>query len=95
MGQASQWHGLASQLGGSLTLSTPGLGTNVVIWLPVTRIAASADEPAAEPPLAGRAGGRALLVDDEELVRASTADMLGELGYSVTDAASAKEARGW
>lgn len=33
-----------------------------------------------------------LLVDDEELVRVSTADMLGELGYAVVQASSAEEA---
>jgi CheY-like chemotaxis protein len=32
------------------------------------------------------------LVDDEELVRLSTADMLSELGYAVVDAPSAEEA---
>ena len=33
-----------------------------------------------------------MLVDDEELVRASTADMLAELGYEVVEARSAEEA---
>ena len=36
--------------------------------------------------------GTALLVDDEDVVRASTADMLTELGYAVVDAGSAEEA---
>ena len=36
--------------------------------------------------------GTALLVDDEELVRMSTADMLSDLGYKVVEAASAEEA---
>jgi CheY-like chemotaxis protein len=31
-------------------------------------------------------------VDDEDLVRASTAHMLGEMGYTVTEVASAEEA---
>jgi CheY-like chemotaxis protein len=34
----------------------------------------------------------ALLVDDEELVRLSTCDMLRELGYEVIEAACAEEA---
>lgn len=36
--------------------------------------------------------GTALLVEDEDLVRTSTADMLAELGYAVQDAESAEEA---
>jgi CheY-like chemotaxis protein len=48
--------------------------------------------PAALPVAAAQAVGRVLLVDDEYLVRASTAGMLGELGYDVVEAASAEEA---
>jgi CheY-like chemotaxis protein len=36
--------------------------------------------------------GRVLLVDDEDLVRMSTADMLSNCGYEVVEAASAEEA---
>jgi CheY-like chemotaxis protein len=36
--------------------------------------------------------GTALLVDDEELVRMSTADMLLDLGYEVVEANSAEDA---
>ncbi len=36
--------------------------------------------------------GTALLVDDEDLVRMSTADMLIDLGYEVVEANSAEEA---
>jgi CheY-like chemotaxis protein len=39
-----------------------------------------------------RGTGTVLVVDDEELVRASTADMLADLGYAVVEAASAEEA---
>ncbi len=89
----SMVHGLASQLGGALTIrSRPGLGTNVELWLPL-----SADElesaEATPDKLAAVAGrGTVLLVDDEELVRMSTADMLSDLGYSVVEAASGEEA---
>lgn len=89
----SMVHGLASQLGGALTIeSQPGLGTNVQIWLPATEVNArhSLAEPESPKPVQGT--GTALLVDDEDLVRASTADMLTELGYKVVEAASAEEA---
>jgi CheY-like chemotaxis protein len=36
--------------------------------------------------------GIVLLVDDEELIRMSTAAMLGDLGYAVTEASSAEAA---
>ncbi|MGD0103700.1 MAG: ATP-binding protein [Rhodopila sp.] len=89
----SMVHGLAAQLGGALTIaSKPGLGTNVELWLPVSPDAAP---PAGKPADVGRPGpmlGTVLLVDDEELVRMSTADMLADLGFSVCEAASAAAA---
>ena len=86
-------HGLASQLGGALTIaSKPGVGTNIDLWLPVTA-EGEATEKAPPPAATIDHSGVALLVDDEALVRASTAHMLGELGYEVVEAASADEAR--
>ena len=88
----SMVHGLASQQGGALTIqSRPGLGTNVELWLPQSADTAVAEHPARAPSSAA-SGGTALLVDDEELVRISTAEMLHELGYNVIEAASAEEA---
>jgi PAS domain S-box-containing protein len=85
----SMIHGLAAQSGGMLAIdSEPGRGTTATIWLP---------EAASPAPLRTRrdAGelpqGRplsVLLVDDEELVRAGTADMLEALGHTVVQAAS-------
>ena len=89
----SMVHGLASQLGGALALSSKsGLGTTVELWLPVCAEAAATAQLAAAPLNGATAAGRALLVDDEELVRMSTADMLADLGYDVVEAASAEEA---
>jgi PAS domain S-box-containing protein len=89
----SMVHGLASQLGGALTISSKaGLGTNIELWLPVTEALAAADTLVAEPIAPQGYRGTALLVDDEELVRASTAHMLAELGYRVVEASSADEA---
>jgi PAS domain S-box-containing protein len=88
----SMVHGLASQLGGALAIqSEPGLGTNVELWLPQSATAAETgrrDAVAWSP----AAFGTALLVDDEELVRMSTAHMLLELGYDVAEAESGEEA---
>jgi len=89
----SMVHGLASQLGGALVLrSHVGLGTNVELWLPQSASAPEAEAGSADAAIAPAATGRALLVDDEELVRLSTADMLSDLGYAVIEASSAEEA---
>jgi nitrogen-specific signal transduction histidine kinase/CheY-like chemotaxis protein len=86
-------HGLASQLGGALTLSSKaGVGTNIDLWLPVSEAVAADEEQAPAPEMDNGHRGVVLLVDDEELVRASTAHMLSELGFRVVEAASADEA---
>ena len=89
----SMVHGLASQLNGELTISSrPGEGTTIDLWLPVSPIAATNDEEIVQAVQPFEAKGTALLVDDEELVRMSTADMLTDLGYDVVEASSAEEA---
>jgi PAS domain S-box-containing protein len=89
----SMVHGLASQLGGALTIqSRPGLGTNVELWLPLSESELETPESAVIAPDRPAARGAVLLVDDEALVRMSTADMLTELGYDVIEAATAEEA---
>jgi CheY-like chemotaxis protein len=65
--------------------------SSVELWLPLAEEAGLQSERAkGEVKLA--AAGTALLVDDEDIVRASTADMLSDLGYAVVEAASAEEA---
>jgi PAS domain S-box-containing protein len=89
----SMVHGLAAQLGGGLTIeSTPGEGTTMSLWLPISATAVSRDDAAAEALPAAKRLGTALLIDDEELVRLSTADMLADMSYEVIEAASAEEA---
>ena len=88
----SMVHGLASQLGGALTInSKPGLGTNIELWLPQAETEPEA-RTATQNSNQLRGRGTALVVDDEELVRLITADMLTDLGYDVIEAASAEEA---
>ncbi len=89
----SMVHGLASQLGGALTLSSrPGLGTQIDLWLPVAHIPAEGSELGRKDVQPVFMAGKALLVDDEDLVRSSIADMLEDLGYDVVEATSAEEA---
>ena len=89
----SMVHGLASQLDGGLTISsTPGEGTIIDLWLPVSLVGAKDEKRTFGASSRPAARGTALLVDDEDLVRMSTADMLIDLGYSVIEASSAEDA---
>ncbi len=90
----SMVHGLATQLGGALVItSRPEAGTRIDLYLPLgatTAPAAAATESIA--PDATRHAGVVLLVDDEAIVRQSAADMLADLGYEVIEADSAEDA---
>jgi signal transduction histidine kinase len=89
----SMVHGLAAQLGGMLSLtSKPGQGTTAEIWLPKTSETATAEDLEARPPVRAPRHATILLVDDEELVRIGTAEMLTDLGYKVVEATSGAEA---
>jgi signal transduction histidine kinase/ActR/RegA family two-component response regulator len=92
----SMVHGLAAQLGGGFDLiSAPGEGTRVDLYLPVANEAAATDRRSAIEPV--QAIGRrlnVLLVDDEDLVRTATAEMIRDLGHSVVEADGAFEALG-
>ena len=89
----SMVHGLASQLGGTLTIrSKVGLGTNMELWLPQSGELPQSVEPTPTSGPTSVRSGIALLVEDEDVVRMSTSDMLSDLGYVVKEAASAEEA---
>ncbi len=89
----SMVHGLAMQLGGGLAIhSKRGLGTNVEVWIPVSHTAVAMGVAPHGIGVLPTGRGTVLLVDDEVLVRASTAEMLMELGYTVTEAPSAESA---
>jgi CheY-like chemotaxis protein/two-component sensor histidine kinase len=90
----SMVHGFAAQSGGTMRIrSQPGKGTSVTIWLPRAKEgskAANVDIPFAQPKEARSL--RVLLVDDDILVSMGAADMLLDLGHSVTEAQSGPHA---
>jgi signal transduction histidine kinase/CheY-like chemotaxis protein len=92
----SMAEGLMGQLGGKLIIdSRPGEGTTISLFLPQAGIPirqpkeASKDEFPTE-----KSRGTILLIDDDELVRAGTADMLAELGFDVMEASTADQGLG-
>ena len=88
----SMVHGLASQLGGAITIASQiGVGTTIELWLPESAAALDTVDVSAEASTL-TASGTVMLVDDDELVRLSTADMLQDLGYKVIEARSGDEA---
>jgi PAS domain S-box-containing protein len=90
----SMVHGFAAQSGGTMRIkSQPGRGTAVTIWLPQATEGsrtASVDTSLTEPKKAKSL--RVLLVDDDILVSMGAADMLLDLGHSVTEAQSGPQA---
>ncbi len=91
----SSVHGLAAQSGGDFVLeSAPDRGTVATLWLPVSRDAVSfVDREAPEDAALPRGtSARVLLVDDEDLARSGTAEMLIDAGYMVKEASSPRQA---
>ncbi len=89
----SMVHGLASQLGGGVIIeSEPGKGTTVELWVPQSDRPLASAGANVDRAVVARSNGHALIVDDEDLVRAAAADMLHELGFEVLEAASGEEA---
>jgi PAS domain S-box-containing protein len=91
----SMVHGLTEQSGGRLVLkSRQGEGTTAELWLPVAMVSSEAtgrDAKSATQPVEARAL-TVLAVDDDSLVLMNTAAMLEDLGHTVFEAISGKEA---
>ena len=86
----SMIYGFAQQSGGQVHIqSTVGEGTCVSLYLPRHHGAALSDEqtPGQATLEVAQHGETVLLVDDESTVRMLLADVLGELGYTVIEAA--------
>lgn len=87
----SQVLGFAKQSGGGVAIETEtGRGTTVKVYLPRAGAADIAPQPnlLAEDVRAPDKGATVLVVDDDELVRESTGQMLEQLGYRVLQAGS-------
>lgn len=84
----SQVFGTARQSGGDVQIESEiGKGTAIAVFLPRTTVVV--ERPTSAPVVAEDPRGSAtvLLVDDDDAVRATTADVLGGLGYAVKQAA--------
>ncbi|RYD47237.1 MAG: response regulator, partial [Sphingomonadales bacterium] len=90
----SMVHGLIAQLGGVFMLdSTPGQGTRADLYLRVTGDRSEIERGVfRDTPLTATQTLSILLVDDEELVREGTAEMLRSLGHEVIEADGGEEA---
>ena len=91
----SQVYGFVKQSGCHIKIySEPGQGATVKIYLP--RYHGAGEEPVAKPALAasphGKASEKILVVEDEDAVRALTAEGLKDLGYTVLAANGGEEA---
>jgi CheY-like chemotaxis protein len=90
----SMVYGFVKQSGGHITIySEEGLGTTVKLYFPRHHAGADADDviPKAAVPR-GSEGEVVLLVEDNDDVRAYSADVLRELGYGVLEVAHAEAA---
>ena len=90
----SQVYGFTRQSAGQAQIeSEPDRGTVVRIYLPRQSAAPAASKEVDRKPFV-QAGGResVLVVEDDDAVRAYTAEILRELGYRVTESSSGKAA---
>ena len=95
----AQVYGFAKQSGGTVRIDTEiGRGTTIRLFLPRSHKNPKVEEPLRieirEKAVPAHPAGCVLLVEDDEEVAALVAEMLDQLGYDVTRAASADAALG-
>ncbi|WP_175492475.1 PAS domain S-box protein [Methylocapsa palsarum] len=89
----SMVHGLAAQSSGALAIqSEPGRGTQIALWLPLASDADAGRLDESDEPVVLARRMSILLVDDDELVRTGTMEMLIEMGHEVCAAESGAQA---
>ena len=89
----SMVHGLVAQSEGAMRITSwPGKGTTVELWLPAAERAKRAQTPVPAAAQGTVSPCRVLLVDDDALIRVSTAELLHDLGHVVMEAASGASA---
>ncbi|WP_020653391.1 PAS domain-containing protein [Massilia niastensis] len=89
----SMVYGFVKQSGGHVKIySEPGQGTTVKIYLPRSTGAEEPIGPLDAQPLAIGGSETVLVAEDDEAVRATVVEMLGQLGYRVLKAADAAQA---
>jgi signal transduction histidine kinase len=90
----SQVYGFATQTGGTARIdSTPGVGTTVSLFLPLSAAGAGGARDGREDAAGGALpNSTVLLVDDDAHVREAASEMLCDLGLDVVEASSGPEA---
>ena len=89
-------YGIVDQSGGGIGLtSTPGCGTTVRIYLPVSNASVEVPAPQLYPPHDSRGSETVLLVEDNDSVRTLAAKALRRRGYTVYEARDAEDAIEW
>ena len=89
----SMVHGFAEQSGGRLILySAKDRGTTAELWLPVAKTSVQSVAPGQTVPAKSTRPLTILAVDDDALVLMNTVAMLEDLGHTVFEAYSGKEA---
>ncbi|WP_263143970.1 PAS domain S-box protein [Pseudomonas sp. RIT-PI-AD] len=89
----SMVHGFIKQTGGYIRInSEAGQGTHVVLYLPRDTTMQESNHPLETAPAEDTAGKTILVVEDADIVRMLTVEVLEDLGYAVLQAADAQEA---